>query len=331
MTMHLADPLALLLLPLLALLLWGREMTARLYQARLPLPDAKLMQSVPGTWRTRLAWMPRAFVAAGLVFGIIALGRPRSLLKGEEAKARGIDIMIDIDTSGSMRALDFNPLDRMAAAKKAAKNFISHRQYDRIGIIAFAGVSILQCPLTLDYGALLDFLDQVEVGVTTTENTAIGTAIATAVNHLKKSTAKSKVIILVTDGRNNSGEIDPPTAAKAAASLDIKIYTIGVGVRGQSVIPVDTPWGKQMMPIQEDLDEPTLQDIAQVTGGRYYRATSTKEFDQIYSEIDHLEKTELKGPAQQEYKDLYLGWLLLAMTLLSTGFFLDAAVLRTNP
>src|SRR5207249_825191 len=137
-----------------------------------------------------------------------------------------------------------------------------HRQYDRIGLVAFAGVALLQCPLTLDYGALLEFLEQVDVGVTTTENTAIGTAIASAVNHLKRSTAKSKVIILVTDGRNNSGEIDPVTASKAAASLGIKIYTIGVGVRGQSVIPVDTPFGRQLVPIAEDLDEPAMDEIA---------------------------------------------------------------------
>src|SRR5262249_7072209 len=159
--------------------------------------------------------------------------------------------------------------------------FISHRQYDRIGLVAFAGVALLQCPMTLDYGALLEFLDQIEVGITTTENTAIGTAIATAYNHLKRSTAKSRVLILVTDGRNNSGEIDPLTATKAAASLGIKIYTIGVGIRGQSKIPVDTAWGRQLVPIEEDLDEPGLEDIAHETGGRYYRASSTKEFDEI--------------------------------------------------
>src|SRR6185295_18326711 len=171
-------------------------------------------------------------------------------MKGEEAHARGIDIMIALDTSGSMRALDFNPKDRMMVAKQATKTFISHRQYDRIGLIAFAGIALLQCPLTLDYAALLDFLDQVDVGITTTENTAIGTALASASNHLKRSTAKSRVIILVTDGRSNAGEIDPVTAAKAAASLGIKIYAIGVGIHGQSKIPVDTVWGKQLVPIQ---------------------------------------------------------------------------------
>src|SRR5258708_3159604 len=185
--------------------------------------------------------------------------------------------------------------------------------------------------MALDYGALLEFLDQVEVGVTTTENTAIGTAIATASNHLKRSTAKSKVIILVTDGRNNSGEIDPMTAAKAAASLGIKIYTIGVGIRGQSVIPVDTAWGKQLVPIQEDLDEPALEEIAHETGGRYYRASSAKEFNEIFSEIDKLEKTEIKGPVTHEYRDHYLGWLILAMVLLTTGYGLQMTIWRTIP
>jgi Ca-activated chloride channel homolog len=230
-----------------------------------------------------------------------------------------------------MRALDFNPKDRMTVAKQAVRNFVSHRQFDRIGLVAFAGVAVLECPMTLDYGALLDFLDQIDVGVTTTENTAIGTAIATAANHLKRSTAKSKVIILVTDGRNNSGEIDPNTAAKAAASLGIKIYTIGVGIRGQSVIPVETAFGRQLVPIQEDLDEPALEDIARATGGRYYRADSPKEFDEIFKDIDSLEKSDIKGPSIHEYRDHYLGWLILAMLLLCSGYGLQMTVWRTVP
>ena len=158
-----------------------------------------------------------------------------------------------------------------------------------------------------------------------------GTAIAAASNHLKRSTAKSKVIVLVTDGRSNSGEIDPVTAAKAAESLGIRIYTIGVGIRGQSVIPVNTAWGKQLVPIQEDLDEPALEDIARTTGGRYYRAASTKDFDEIFSEIDKLEKNEIKGPTTHEYRDHYLGWLMLGMILLCSGYGLQMTILRTMP
>jgi Ca-activated chloride channel family protein len=329
--MNFANPSAFFLFILLGFLIWLRERKAPAYRARLPFPSLSLAASVPGTWRTRLRDLPAYLLYAGLALSIVALARPRTLLRGEETHARGIDIMIALDTSGSMRALDFNPKDRMTVAKESTKTFISHRQFDRIGLVVFAGVTLLQCPLTLDYGALLEFLDQVEVGVTTTENTAIGTAIATAANHLKRSTAKSKVIILVTDGRNNSGEIDPLTAAQAAAGLGIKIYAIGVGVHGQSVIPVDTAWGRQLVPIQEDIDEPALEDIARATGGRYYRAASTKEFDQIYGEIDKLEKTDVKGPSTHEYKDQYLGWLILAMTLLSAGYGLQMTLWSSLP
>ncbi len=329
--MTFANPAAFILFPFLGLLIWLREKKSVAYTARLPFPTLDRMKLLPGTWRTRFRPLPAFLVYAGIAMAIIALARPRTILKGEEAHARGIDIIIAIDTSGSMRALDFNPKDRMTVAKEATKAFISHRQFDRIGLVAFAGVALMQCPLTLDYGALLEFLDQVDVGTTGTENTAIGTAIATAANHLKRSTAKSKVIILATDGRNNSGEIDPETAAKAAASLGIRIYTIGVGIRGQSTIPVDTPWGKQLVPIQEDLDEPALESIARETGGRYYRASSAKEFDEIYKEIDSLEKSDIKGPTIHEYRDHYLGWLILAMLLSSAGYGLEMTLLRTIP
>jgi Ca-activated chloride channel family protein len=193
-------------------------------------------------------------------------------------------------------------------------------------------VPLLQCPLTLDYAALLEFLDQVQVGITTTENTAIGTAIAAAANRMKRGTAKSKVIILVTDGRSNSGEVDPLTAAKAAAAIGIKIYAVGVGIRGTSSIPVDTPFGKQLVPIAEDLDEPGLQDIAHTTeGGRYYRATSAKEFEQIFAEIDGLEKSDVEAPRLFDYEDKYLRWLLLGMVLLSVGLGLEMLVWRSLP
>jgi len=329
--MTFANPSAFFLLVLLAFLVWRREKYSPTYRARLPFPSIDRLRTLPGTWRTRFQALPPMLVYAGLALAIVALARPRTIMKGAEARARGIDIMIAIDTSGSMRALDFNPKDRMTVAKQATKNFISHRQFDRIGLVAFAGVALLQCPMTLDYGALLDFLDQVDVGITTTENTAIGTAIATASNHLKLSTAKSKVIILVTDGRSNSGEVDPTTAAKAAESLGIKIYTIGVGIHGQSVIPVDTAWGKQLVPIQEDLDEPALEEIAHTTGGRYFRAASTREFDEIFKDIDSLEKTEIKGPSIHEYTDHYLGWLMLGMVLLMGGYGLQMTLWRTVP
>jgi len=329
--MSFANPSAFLLLIPLGLLAWAREYKGPMFRARLPYPSLGPLASLPVTWRARFQPIPAYLIYAGLALSIVALARPQTILKGEEARARGIDIMIALDTSGSMRALDFDPKDRMTVAKQSTKNFIMHRQFDRIGLVIFAGVSLLQCPLTLDYAALLDFLDQVDVGATTTENTAIGTAIASAANHLKRSTAKSKVIILVTDGRNNSGEIDPITAAQAAAGLGIKIYTIGVGIRGQSKIPVDTAWGRQLVPIDEDIDEPALEEIAHTTGGRYYRADSAKEFESIFGDIDKLEKTEIKGPTTHEYHDQYLGWLIVAMVLLTSGYGLQTTVWRTVP
>lgn len=329
--MNFANPSAFLLLLLLGSLIWLREVRAPHFRARLPFPSLELARALPGTWRTRFAKGPAFLIYGGLALAIVALARPRSLLKGDQARAQGIDIIVALDTSGSMRALDFNPKDRMEIAKKATRTFMTRRQFDRIGLVVFAGVSLLQCPLTLDYGALSEFLDQVEVGITSTENTAIGTAIASAAHHLKRSTAKSRVIILVTDGRSNAGEIDPLTAAKAAESRGIKIYAIGVGARGPSVIPVDTVWGRQLVPIQEDLDEPGLQEIARATGGKYYRAASPKEFNDIYADIDKLEKTEIKGPSTREYKDLYWGWLFLAMILLTTGYGLQMTAWRTVP
>jgi Ca-activated chloride channel family protein len=329
--MHFANPAAFFLVIFGLAIGWLREASRFRPGARLPFPELKAVRALPQTWRVRFRWLPSALLYLGLFLGIVALARPQTLLKGEAARAKGIDIMVVLDTSGSMRAIDFKPLDRMGAAKRAVKNFISKRQYDRIGLVVFAGVSLLQCPLTLDYAALLDFLDQVDVGMTTTENTAIGTAIATACNHLKRSTAKSRILVLVTDGRSNAGEIDPLTAAKAAQSLGIKIYTIGVAIRGQSFIPVDTVFGKQLAPIAEDLDEPTLQEIAQTTEGRYFRATSPRELEQIYGEIDRLEKSEVKGPAPVEYKDRYFPWLMAAMILLTIGFALELVAMRTVP
>lgn len=330
--MHFANPSAFWLLPILGGVIALREWQVARYRTTLPYPDSSLVDALPATWRTLYGRWVWGFVYLGLTLGIVALARPQSVLKGEAAKARGIDIMIALDTSDSMAALDFDPLDRMAAAKRAAKNFLSRRQYDRIGLVIFAGVAVLQCPMTLDYAALLDLLDQVEIGMTGSKSTAIGTGIVTAANHLKKSTAKSRVIILVTDGRSNSGEIDPVTAAKAASALGIKIYSIGVGKRGESVIPVQDPmYGRRLLRIGEDLDEPTLNQIAQETGGRYYRATSARELDEIYGHIDKLEKSEVSAPPAQQFEDHYRGWLLSAMILLSIGFGLRRTLLRTFP
>jgi len=329
--MNFANPAFFLLILPVAALVWWREFFSLRAVARMPYPDFRIPGSLSGTWRTRFAPAPRWAFYAGLIFAILALARPQSVMPGEATHARGIDIMLALDTSGSMRALDFNPKDRMIVALQSTKTFITKRQYDRIGLVVFGGVALLQCPLTLDYGALLEFLEQVQVGMTGTENTAIGTAIASAANHLKKSTAKSKIIILVTDGRSNAGEVDPMTASKAAEAMGIRIYTIGVGIRGQSTIPVDTPFGRQLAPITDDLDEPALRDMARTTGGRFFRATSPKELEQIYGEIDGLEKSDVEAPKAVEYEDRYKPWLLLGILLLTAGSVLQLTLWRTLP
>lgn len=330
--MHLNNPWFLLLWIPLAVLMYLRERHPHIFKARLPFPETTAFKSLAPTWRSRSLALPRRLMYAALFLAIWALARPQTVLKGEEARAKGIDIMLVMDTSESMRALDFDPLDRMAAAIRAAKNFVTRRQHDRIGLTVFAGVSFLACPLTLDYAALVEYLDEVEVGMTGTQNTAIGSGIATALNHLKKSTAKSKILIVLTDGRSNAGEVDPVTAAKAAQSLGVKIYTIGVGIRGESKIPVNDPlWGKRLVPIQEDLDEPTLLEVARVTEGNYFRATSAKELDKIYAEIDQLEKTDVDAPTPAAYQDKYLMWLLWAMLLMGSGLILQRTIWRTLP
>ena len=329
--MNFANPLFLLWAIPLALLILLRERFAARWQATLVYSNLVRFAGVRTTWRVRYHWVPRACLYAGLGLAVIAMARPRSVLPGEVARARGIDILLALDTSGSMRALDFDPKDRMAMALSSTQKFIKARQNDRIGLVVFAGVPLLQCPLTLDYAALLDFLGQVQVGMTGTENTAIGTAIAAAANRLRHSDAKSKIIVLLTDGRSNSGEVDPITAAKAADALGIRIYTIGVGVHGQSVMPIDTPYGRQLVPIAEDLDEPALQEIADTTGGRYYRAASSKDFDKIFSEIDQLEKSDVKTPPSLEYEDRYRGWLALSLLLLAAGTLLPLTLWRSLP
>jgi Ca-activated chloride channel family protein len=214
--------------------------------------------------------------------------------------------MLAMDTSTSMSALDFAPLSRIDAAKDTARRFVEGRAQDRIGVIVFGGAPQLASPLTADYDAVYQVLDGLTPGMTQTDGTAIGDGIISAVNHLKDSDAKSKIIIMLTDGRSNTGLIDPITAAKTAASLGIKVYTIGCGKRGQSVMPVDDPvQGRVMVTIDDDLDEDLLDQIARMTDARYFRATSLKELREIYATIDKLEKSQVKLPDVVSRDDRY--------------------------
>lgn len=251
---------------------------------------------------------------------VVAFARPRLGTEYKEVISEGVDIMLALDVSSSMQAEDFKPFNRLHVAKEELKKFIARRINDRIGLVVFARYSFTQCPLTTDYGVLLGFLDEVNFGIVD-DGTAIGMAIANAVNRLRESDSKSKIIVLLTDGDNNSGEIDPITAANLAAAFDIKIYTIGAGKEGNAMYPYQDPiFGKRYIYQPTRIDEKTLKEIAKRTGGKFFRARSGEELEKIYSFIDDLEKTEIKIESHIQYQELfhyftYLGLIFLALEL----------------
>ena len=284
------------------------------------------------TTRTRLfriiPFWGRVLALTLLVF---ALARPQQATRGEVPPSEGIDIMLTVDTSYSMAAEDFHPYNRLEAAKKAAADFVKQRKNDRIGVIMFGGAAMLTCPLTLDYQSVLEMLDSAYLNMTRAEGTAVGDAIVTGVNHLKESKAKSKVIVLLTDGRSNTGLVtDLNLAAKTAAAFDIKVYTIGTAGKGKAAISTGDPM-QPVVYIEEDLDEPTLREIAALTGGEFYRAKNYAELDRIYGRIDSLEKTEFEGKTYTEYSDKYMNFLAPALLLLALMFVLERTYFRTIP
>ncbi|HVE12618.1 MAG TPA: VWA domain-containing protein [Elusimicrobiota bacterium] len=330
--MRWASPACLLLiLPALAVL-WRARAAVEPRRAAAAFPGVGDILSVDpgaGAW---VRGLPLLLRGAALLLFIVALARPQKVFSQAAGLAKGVDILLVLDTSTSMRALDFAPLDRITAAKNAAREFISKRVSDRIGILVFGGDPVLTCPLTLDYEALYGFLDDVSAGMTNSEGTAIGDAIAAAVGHLKDSSAKSKIVILLTDGRNNAGLIDPVTAARTAKSMGIKVYAIGTAKKGEALYPVDHPvLGRTLVKLQDDLDDDALTQIAAEADGRYYRATSSKELSQIYSEIDRLEKSAVKLPELFTYHDLHAWLVLPAVLLLAAELLLSRTALLRVP
>lgn len=265
-----------------------------------------------------------------LAAGILALARPQSGIQGEEVKTEGIDIVLAMDVSSSMLAEDIEP-NRIAAAKTVASDFVRGRRNDRIGLVIFSGRSYTQCPLTTDYGIITALLEELEVGMIE-DGTAIGTGLGVAVNRLRDSEAKSKVIILLTDGRNNRGEIDPKTAAELASTFGIKVYTIGAGKKGLARYPVDDPvFGRRYVQIQVDIDEDTLKSIAEISEGQYFRATDRASLEEIYHEIDQLEKTEIEITEFTRYSELFHFPLGVAILLLMIELLLRNTRFRKLP
>ena len=282
-------------------------------------PHLRVSTSVP--WnaggKTVLSWLrhvPFVLRTAALCLIIIAMARPRSSTQMEKIDTEGIDIMLAMDVSTSMLARDFTP-DRISAAKDIAIEFISQRPSDRMGIAVFAGESYTQCPLTTDRATLINLMKEVQTDLIE-DGTAIGNGLAMAVARMKDSDAKSRVVILLTDGVNNSGEVAPQTAAEIASTYGVRVYTIGVGANGMAPYPVMTPWGVEMQQVQVEIDEELLKSIAETTGGKYFRATDNTKLSEIYSEINKMEKARTTIDSFPIYKELFTPFAIAALVCL---------------
>jgi Ca-activated chloride channel family protein len=262
-------------------------------------------------------------------FLIMALARPQSSNSWQNVTTEGIDIVIALDISSSMLAMDFQP-NRLEAAKDVATQFISGRPNDKIGLVVFSGESFTQCPLTTDHATVVNLFRNIESGMIE-DGTAIGNGLATAVSRLKESSAISRVVILLTDGENNRGEIAPVTAAELAKTFGIRVYTVGVGTIGTAPYPMQTPFGVQVRDVEVKIDETTLQKIAETTDGKYFRATNNNKLAEIYQEIDKLEKSKIDVKEFSKKEEQYLKFALAGALLLMLGLFLKTTIFRNIP
>ena len=318
-----ADPWFLLLLLLIPLLLARRVWVRRKFSGGLVFPQTSLVRELGRSWTVRFQPWLILFKLAGIALLVIAFARPQLGSSEEDILTEGVDIMVTVDVSGSMAAEDFRPRNRLVVAKQVIQEFVRGRQSDRIGLVIFAAHSFTKCPLTIDYDVLLKQIEDVELGVID-DGTAIGSGLANAVNRLRSSKAKSRVIILLTDGVNNSGEIDPLTAAELARSLGIKVYTVGVGREGIAPFPVNDPiFGRRYVDVQVQIDEELLKKISESTGGQYFRAVDKDSLEKIFKTIDGLEKSRISVKSYTHYNEVfgYFLWpglgLILAESLLS--------------
>ena len=317
--------LFLLFIPMIGWYVWQQKKS----RASIQISTLKGFEAAPRTWKHYLRHLLFVFQLGVLSLLIMALARPQSTSSWENATTEGIDIIIALDISSSMLARDFQP-DRLDAAKNVAIQFISGRPYDRIGLVVFAGESFTQCPLTTDHAVLINLFKDIHTGMIE-DGTAIGEGLATAVARLKDSKAKSKVVILLTDGENNRGEIAPVTAAEIAKTFGVRVYTIGVGTIGTAPYPVQTPFGMQMRNMEVKIDEPMLKQIAQITDGEYFRATDNATLKSIYKQIDQLEKSKIAvkqfSRKTEEFERFAIPAMLLALLLV----FLKNTIFRNIP
>lgn len=328
--MRLAHPWLLLLLLLVPLILLRERKRRRQVEAALSMPETAVFRAAGGSFRTRLQRLLMPLELLGLILTVLILARPQTGVKEREVVSEGIDIVLALDVSGSMRAEDFKP-NRLAAAKEVAKEFIGGRQGDRIGLVVFSADSFTQCPLTLDYGVLSDLIDQIDFGMIA-DGTAIGMGIANAANRLRESPGKSKVVILLTDGVNNAGRIDPITAAGLAKALGIRVYTVGAGVEGEAPYPVDDPvFGRRTVMMRSTIDEEVLRRIAATTGGEFFRARDQGTLAAIYDRISELEKTKVETREYVRYDELGPLLLLPAFIIVGLILLLESTLLLKVP
>lgn len=325
--MTFASPAYLFLLLLLIPVIGWYIYELRKADASLQLSDTQTLGKQPKSARIYLLHVPFVLRVACITLLSIALARPQLTNRWSSESTEGIDIMMALDISGTMQAEDLKP-NRLEAAKQVASDFVIARPDDQIGLVVFAGESFTQCPLTTDHAVLINLFKSVKFGMIE-DGTAIGLGLANAVNRMKDSQTKSKVIILLTDGSNNRGEIDPQTAAEIAKTYGIRVYAIGVGSHGQARVPVQTPVGVQYMMMDSEFDESTLQRIANTTGGQYFRATDNSSLKSIYEQIDQLEKTKLRVREYAKHTDIFPPFIVAALLCLIAEIILRYFVLRT--
>ncbi len=328
--MHFASPYYLWLLTLLVPMIGYYVWRALQGGASIQISSVAGVVRAPRTVRYYLRHLPFVLRAAAFALLVVALARPQDIEQNVRSNTEGIDIMLAIDVSGSMLARDFKP-DRITAAKEVAGSFIADRYGDRIGLVAFAGEAFTQSPLTTDQSTLQTLLARIRSGLIE-DGTAIGNGLATAINRLRESDAKSKVIILLTDGVNNRGEIAPMTAAEIAKAQGIRVYTIGVGTEGMAPYPAIDMGGNLIFVNQKvEIDEKVLKAISDMTGGRYFRATDKDKLKAVYDEINQLEKSKVEVTEHISYHELFLVWALAALGLLLAEFLLSNLVLKRIP
>ncbi|MGM0463450.1 MAG: vWA domain-containing protein [Bacteroidota bacterium] len=321
-----AQPLYLWLLLLIPVLVLFYILKQQSTSASFTFSPVKYLDEMPRPARSYLRHILFGFRMVVIALLVLMIARPQSVDHWEDRSTEGIDIMLSMDISSSMLARDFNP-DRLEAAKNVATEFISGRPYDRMGLVIFSGESFTQCPITTDHAVLINLMREMESGMIE-DGTAIGLGLATAINRIKDSDARSKVIILLTDGVNNRGEIAPVTAAEIAKTMGVRVYTIGVGSRGTAPYPVQTPAGISYRNMRVEIDEEVLQDIAEMTGGQYFRATDNESLNKIYEEIDELEKSKINVQEYSNKKEEFMPLAIIMAALLLLEILMRYTVLK---